>query len=652
MMQLNLRKPKMVKMFNCESNCLLTSETVPSDQDYKERDLRQCILSSHCPHTYSHLFFISPRTLSLVWKTMQRVSYQQPSSSSSAAMGGGNSPRSFTLRELTSTMPLIITPSTMIPPQIAPSSTAAASSSNAEPAANMGNIASSSTTTTTTITTSSANDFSSIEMLSIFRGHVPMNCAVPADRTARMMVMKMFAKKVQHSKSFLSFVKMQFDGQGVKLWEALLTDDHQQRQQQQPQEEEENALPLEIKGTAIDLVRLSKRDATFFYFTTRNAWSDTSTDSGVRSPLLNYPLGERSSLSGYDVFAFHATSPRTAERCFRLLQQFAEMNAASEQLMVKFGGGKVPGSSSSGGFFHMAGSLLSTPSLVAAVADASSNTSAHTASVNKTTTIITNHNNNNITLPFASHCDLGNPTKSAKSSSLKSILSGGGGNGGKGEPREEHHVTFVSGLETNRRSEEEGPSPPFQSSQPPSADLLLLCDFNSGADQQKQHSASSMSDLFDDLVGSSSGRQAPPSSAGGKYQAANCEGDLLDDYSTSPLPKTAFTPVQQSQYFSQAPPPQRRPIQPQQLQQQPILVPTNPFAAPAPASAPVYSNFGVLNPFASVPLQPQPAVAFNGASGQSFCGGQPPAGKSLNTSAFSTDFNDFLQQTVKGHFKG
>lgn len=389
-----------------------------------------------------------------------------------------------------------------------------------------------------------------------------MDCSVPAERAARTTVMKIYAKKVQHTKDVL-FVSLVFEGDSVKLYEAAtgIAVDHGN------QHSLKNIPLLEIAGTSIDLVRLSKRDATFFYFTTRNGVFSCPSN---RPPVIKNAEG---SISGFDVFAFHATCPRAAERCYRYLLQYAEVNLAAE--LSKLGSiaadASKPGTSLFKDLNKSFYGVFSPPPAIRLYPEPSALPTV-------------NFNNNIIEM-----------------SSVDSDLA-------KGAAHVEQGSLALEQGESCRTSNTFANCSPSMAPAPPSSDLMLLNDF--GADQATNVS---MSDLFDDLV-------TPGAAPRKESHLGGSEVDLLDDLfktsSVSVLPRPLPPPLLQQQQI----------LQPQ-------LMPSNPFAAS------VYTNLSASNPFAT------PAPPNTPTNGHYY------HGQRKSTSAFSTDFNDFLQQTVKGHFK-
>lgn len=165
----------------------------------------------------------------------------------------------------------------------------------------------------------------SAEMIVVFRGHVPMMNPVPLDRKARTQCMKLHAKRLQNETGAV-FMRMVINPTSIKLF-------HMDRP---------DIVLLEIDSKYLDLVKLSRKDNTFFYFSTFKApLKDNSgeTTAQLTGPSLLQMVSPKNmeNFSGYDCFIFHGTSTRFASRAYRLIQQFVEENCDIEESSTKLG---------------------------------------------------------------------------------------------------------------------------------------------------------------------------------------------------------------------------------------------------------------------------------------------------------------------------
>ena len=84
--------------------------------------------------------------------------------------------------------------------------------------------------------------------------------------------------------------------------------------------DEPKTLLFEINGSNFDLVKQSKKDTSFFYFTTRPTENKAMLENSEIAP--NAETGK----SGYVCHVFHATCTKTADKAHRLIRQFVEEN--------------------------------------------------------------------------------------------------------------------------------------------------------------------------------------------------------------------------------------------------------------------------------------------------------------------------------------
>lgn len=146
-------------------------------------------------------------------------------------------------------------------------------------------------------------------------GTMDLPTTVPLDKTTLMKMMKGVAKKVQF-KSDSKFVEFRLDNDNAKVFGK----------------NEPTKLLYEIDLKRIVVVKQSKKDRTFIYFTVRNDRNKTIdlTDGLSQTNVLSSDdCYEPTTKSVYTCFIYHAISYKKAERIFLLLKQYADQNNKS-----------------------------------------------------------------------------------------------------------------------------------------------------------------------------------------------------------------------------------------------------------------------------------------------------------------------------------
>ena len=135
----------------------------------------------------------------------------------------------------------------------------------------------------------------SIDIIVIFRGFMALVPPVPADKFARMRTMKLYAKSLQYEAE-CRFVRMHIDEKLITLF---------------PIGDPKLATPImQISVDCLDLLRQSRKDVTFFYFTIKDGKFSTEPNGGT--------------IGNYTCYAFHGNSPRSADQAFHVIRHLIE----------------------------------------------------------------------------------------------------------------------------------------------------------------------------------------------------------------------------------------------------------------------------------------------------------------------------------------
>ena len=165
-----------------------------------------------------------------------------------------------------------------------------------------------------------------VDLVVLYRGMVKMVPTVPyEERTLRKRHMKMYAKTLQNA-DHSRFVLMRIDRKFIKLYSL----------------NEPEKLLLEISCDQLDLVKQSRKDVCFFYFTTYSTNNTTSTMAPSNGPIPN--LSALVPLSGYTCYVFHGNCTKTADKAYEWIKNFVDFRIKTQdyyQLNDFVDGGKL-----------------------------------------------------------------------------------------------------------------------------------------------------------------------------------------------------------------------------------------------------------------------------------------------------------------------